>query len=216
VSSQTITDKDSAPLANQPRQRGRGHREALLEGAIKCIQDKGYARTTARDLVAISGTNLASIGYHFGSKEKLLNEAIAEAFRRWVAHLGAVALEHADAAPIDCLRLSLGAWSDTFEENRPFVVAFVEALAQSAHSEELRDQLAQQYRESRGLVTELVDECIPAGTEVPAGVNSATVASILIGLVDGLMLQWLLEPETHVSGEELLRNIEGAMRVVGN
>jgi hypothetical protein len=42
---------------------------------------RGYARTTARDLAAESGANLASIGYHFGSKEALLNEALAEGMR---------------------------------------------------------------------------------------------------------------------------------------
>ena len=63
------------------------HRDKLLEGAVDCLRDKGYARTTARDLVAASGTNLASIGYHFGSKEALLNEAIAEGFRAWTAEV---------------------------------------------------------------------------------------------------------------------------------
>src|SRR5690242_21154874 len=56
-----------------------GHRDALLAGARKCLYEKGYARTTARDIVAASGTNLASIGYHYGSKEALLNLALFEA-----------------------------------------------------------------------------------------------------------------------------------------
>src|SRR5213592_4977289 len=59
------------------------HRDLLLEAAKRLLRDKGYARTTARDLVAASGTNLASIGYHFGSKEALLNEAIGDAFEEW-------------------------------------------------------------------------------------------------------------------------------------
>ena len=49
-----------------------GHREDLLEGAKRCLLEKGYGRTTARDLVQASGTNLASIGYHYGSKDALL------------------------------------------------------------------------------------------------------------------------------------------------
>ena len=49
-----------------------GHREELLDGAAQCLYDKGFGRTTARDVVAASGTNLASIGYHFGSKDALL------------------------------------------------------------------------------------------------------------------------------------------------
>jgi AcrR family transcriptional regulator len=56
-----------------------GHREDLLAGAVRCLREKGYARTTARDIVAASGTNLASIGYHYGSTEALLNAAVLRA-----------------------------------------------------------------------------------------------------------------------------------------
>jgi AcrR family transcriptional regulator len=60
-----------------------GHREDLLEGAKRCLLEKGYARTTARDIVAASGTNLASIGYHYGSKEALLNLAFVKVTEEW-------------------------------------------------------------------------------------------------------------------------------------
>jgi len=52
------------------------HRDQLVKGAIKCLQTKGYAHTTARDIAAASGANLASIGYHFGSTQALLNTAV--------------------------------------------------------------------------------------------------------------------------------------------
>lgn len=52
-----------------------GHREDLLEGAKRCLLEKGFLRTTARDIVKESGTNLASIGYHYGSKDALLAQA---------------------------------------------------------------------------------------------------------------------------------------------
>ncbi len=56
-----------------------GHREDLLAGAVRCLREKGYAHTTARDIVAASGTNLASIGYHYGSTRALLNTAVLAA-----------------------------------------------------------------------------------------------------------------------------------------
>ena len=55
------------------------HREDLLAGAVQCLREKGYAHTTARDIVAASGTNLASIGYHYGSTKALLNAAVLAA-----------------------------------------------------------------------------------------------------------------------------------------
>src|SRR3989442_906316 len=74
-----------------------GHREDLLTAARRLLEEKGYARTTARDLVAASGTNLASIGYHFGSKEALLNEAIGEAVAEWTDQVGAMSMEGREA-----------------------------------------------------------------------------------------------------------------------
>ena len=52
-----------------------GNREDLLAGAKRCLYEKGYASTTARDIATASGTSLAAIGYHFGSKEALMNQA---------------------------------------------------------------------------------------------------------------------------------------------
>ena len=55
-----------------------GNREDLLESARRCIVEKGYARTTARDIAGGAGVSLAAIGYHFGSKEALMTEALLD------------------------------------------------------------------------------------------------------------------------------------------
>src|SRR5215469_11925610 len=64
-----------------------GHREDLLAGAVRCLREKGYARTTARDIVAASGTNLASIGYHYGSTQALLNAAVFQVIEDFGAEI---------------------------------------------------------------------------------------------------------------------------------
>lgn len=99
-----------------------GHREDLLEGAKRCLLEKGYARTTARDIVAASGTNLASIGYHYGSKEALLNLAFLKVTEEW----GDVLTEEeereesddASRPPLDQFRDTWRRVIDSFEEAR--------------------------------------------------------------------------------------------------
>ena len=103
-----------------------GHRERLLEAAIECLQTKGYARTTARDLVEASGTNLASIGYHFGSKEKLLQEAIMEGFAEWTEFLGQSVFAAADAPPDQRLRTAWRVMLESFEPNRDLLAAWID------------------------------------------------------------------------------------------
>ena len=75
-----------------------GNREALLEGAIRCLETRGYAQTTARDLVRESKTNLGAIGYHFASKEALLYEAGAREPWRLSRPAGFLATASAEAA----------------------------------------------------------------------------------------------------------------------
>src|SRR5205807_9875991 len=118
------------------------HRDQLIKGAIKCLQTKGYARTTARDIAAASNANLASIGYHFGSKEALLNEAMIRIFKRRNWRVGEPTLARKDVSPLDRLTTMFIAAGDVFEAPRPLFVAFIEAIAQTDRSEELREQLA--------------------------------------------------------------------------
>jgi AcrR family transcriptional regulator len=66
-----------------------GNREDLLKGARECLLEKGYLQTTARDISNASGVGLAAIGYHFGTKEALLQEAMVEANQEWGQRLAA-------------------------------------------------------------------------------------------------------------------------------
>ena len=80
-----------------------GHRADLLAGAKRCLYEKGYARTTARDIVAASGTNLGSIGYHYGSTEALMQAAMLSAIEDWGDVLGAALAADGPDEPADPL-----------------------------------------------------------------------------------------------------------------
>ncbi len=179
-----------------------GHREDLLAGARRCLQERGYARTTARDLVAASDTNLASIGYHFGSKESLLNEAITESFQEWALRVRDLAIGVQGTAPPDPAAVLAATWDAmlvSFAEYRGLALAFVEALAQAERQPELRAMLARAYADSRRQVAAMVTDLLGgAGAEV-----APALASFQIAMCDGLLVQWLLDPEAAPSGPEM-------------
>jgi AcrR family transcriptional regulator len=182
-------------------------REQLLAGAIECIQTKGYARTTARDIASASGANLASIGYHYGSKEGLLNAAIIQLFEEWTEMLGQAAFTDPDAPPLARMARSWVVMLEAFERQRPLLVAFLEAVAQAERSDELRAQMAVHLNESRDRVVEMVGASLG---DVP-GVDPRAVASFLIAVNDGFAIQWLLSPEDAPSGEELIASLGSAL-----
>jgi AcrR family transcriptional regulator len=187
----------------------RGHRERLLEAAIVCLQEKGYARTTSRDLVAASGTNLASIGYHFGSKEGLLNAAVAEAFQRWLKPLVALAAEPGPATPLERLQRGLAGVADSFDENRPLVAAALEAWAQLPRSEELRATMKAGYDDFHAAIAATVRD---AFAETGQGeVDAEALATLVIALFDGLLVRWQLDPGDPPNVPRLTAAAQGAL-----
>src|SRR5687767_7395211 len=118
-----------------------GNREDLLRGARETLLDCGYAGATAREITRRAGTSLAAIGYHFGSTQSLLHEAIADGFREWRSRLGEV-VGRADGAPEAALA-SVGTEIDRlFAEDRSFFTVFLEALVLADRTDEVRRQAA--------------------------------------------------------------------------
>lgn len=184
-----------------------GHREALLDGARRCLLERGYARTTARDLVSASGTNLASIGYHFGSKEALLNGAMQQCFDEYVDQISRLVFADPGATPLQRVRASWVALVSTFEQHRPLLVAFIEALAQAERVPELRVQLADCYERLRIAVSDMVHAAVG---ELPDPVVRQT-ASFLIAVYHGLQVQWLLDPQRAPTADDLMSALEVAL-----
>lgn len=194
-----------------------GHREDLLAGARRCLEERGYARTTARDLVAASGTNLASIGYHFGSKEALLNEAIAASFEEWAARVHELAFKaqgqngSGSTDPAALMGATYSAMLTSFAEYRGLAVAFVEALAQAERQPSLRAQLAKAYADGREQVAAMVTGLL--GDLAPE--RARALASFQIAICDGLLVQWLLDPDATPSGPELAAALTDVLHGAG-
>jgi AcrR family transcriptional regulator len=179
------------------------HKERLLRGALICLRSKGYAATTSRDIAAAAGANLGSIGYHYGSKDALLNEALRHGFRAWAEHLTSAVREVEATEPLERLRLSWEAMSAELDHQEGLLQAFLEALAPASRSPELRAELALLYRELRTEVAAVVSESL--GDDDPDPEVARVIASLLIAVTDGLQLQWFLEPGQTPSADEIGR-----------
>ena len=170
--------------------------------ALECLRDKGYAATTARDLVEASGTNLASIGYHFGGKEELLNEAIARGMDAWTAIIEEEVFAESQAPAEERLRSALAAMIDRFDELGPYLRAFVEAFPPAVRSPELRQKMADAYARSRAAAGAMIARGLEENGVPAASRDTEALASLMLAVSDGLILQWLLDSEsTPTSGE---------------
>jgi AcrR family transcriptional regulator len=183
------------------------NRDALLEGAKICLRTRGYAKTTARDLVAASGTNLSSIGYHFGSKEALLAEAFDEIFEEWTANLNSAARANPGASALEAMGASWRRMLDELPDHSQLMLAFVESIGPSVRSPELREKLAGHYARTRTEVAKVVSDSL--GEHSTA--DPEIVASFLIAIADGFMVQFLVDPQRLPTGEQLTTTLGAAL-----
>jgi len=176
------------------------NREALLESAITSLQQKGYAGTTARDVADGAGVSLGAIGYHFGTVQELLDAALAEAVRRWFEPLIGLLSRPQPPPTFERLGLALDGLLDTLARHRPLVIAYFEALLRAERSPSLRTALAAELDAFRQALTVGIQSLL-AGQPESASPDPQAAGSLVMATFDGLIIQWLLDPEQIPSGQ---------------
>ena len=176
-----------------------GHKEDLLEGAKKCLVELGYAQTTARDIVKASGTNLASIGYHYGSKDALMFHAMIAMIGEWAEKVDAGVRLPPSATSAERFRARWERLISLFAEDRNIVVASFEAVGQIERSPELRAIIAGAQEDGRLALAADFFNIDP--TMAPKTVRAMGAA--MLAMMTGVMAQWLINPKGAPTAEEL-------------
>jgi AcrR family transcriptional regulator len=184
-----------------------GNREDLLAGAKRCLYEKGYRRTSARDIATAAGTSLAAIGYHFGGKDALLNIALVETAKEWGEEMER-ALAADLPADLPAPQRFEATWQrviESFSTHRPMWTAQFRLLAEL---KELPDEgrfLVEALREGR---REL------AGVFQPGEGRSRVLGSVYHALLLGVMAQWLIDPDDALSSADLVEGLRSVTSVV--
>lgn len=181
------------------------NRDDLLAGAKKCLLEKGYSRTTARDIAQASGVSLAAIGYHFGSKDALMNEAMFQAIGEWGDHLEE---SFAKAGPNLSVQERFARVFDdvsaTFDENQALWMASFELIIELDRIPGARDLFRKAIPEARtglaNLILGIPEEDVDTDMEMGAG-------AVLYSLMAGLLIQRFADSERTPTGADLARGL---------
>lgn len=164
-------------------------RQEIISAAVEIFGAKGFGGGTLQDIADQVGMTHAGILHHFGSKDQLLLEVLTRRDETDVADLEGRRIP----GGVDLFRhLVRTAFANA--QRAGIVQAFVVLSAESVTADNPgRTYFEDRYRTLRGDVAVAFDElCRERGVSNPQLVADAS-ASIL-AVMDGLQVQWLLDP----------------------
>ncbi len=173
----------------------RKRRQQILEAAVDVIVERGVCKARIADVAERGGTSAPLVLYYFGSKDRLLNEALAYAEDRFYLAIFAemTNLETASERLVRLIELTCGHESTVDLLREDF------ALWTELWSRALRDKAAARKRAAldrrwRQTIADIVREGQRAGEF--AAIDVDKFALLLASLLDGILLQLMLkEPE---------------------
>jgi AcrR family transcriptional regulator len=175
----------------------RSNRVNLIEGTLRCLERLPPERVTARAIAAESGANLASITYHFGSKDELVTEAVITGLDRWLEEVAAGLDGLAAAEQAARFRRAGEVIDATRRRHAGLTKNFLSALVRAQHDQRVRELLTAGFRKTRPRIAALLglgdDE---AGEDAGGLVHSLFV---------GLLFQALLDPSLAIEDERMQR-----------
>ncbi|HEY1174641.1 MAG TPA: TetR/AcrR family transcriptional regulator [Phytomonospora sp.] len=188
-----------------------GNKEALLAGAKTCLLEKGFDRTTVRDIATAAGVSMAAIGYHYGSRENLLSQAIFAILDEWGDIAGRALVPAGDDTTAEEAYIRM--WDANLEQIRAHPrmwLVSVDLFMQAQRQDDLRGILAAGMREGRsglaGILTSTPEEDLTDETK-------RTVGMVQMALMSGVAIQLLSDPENAPTGADILTGLRALVKI---
>lgn len=168
-----------------PYRAGRERRREILQAATEVFAREGYRGGSLREMARAIGVTAGAILHHFGSKDELLVAVLEDrdVHNRQVMNQY---LERQDT--VGSLRAIVAETESNPGLARLFTTLSAEAVSldHPAHT-----FFVDRYAQLRDFIASQLDS---EGFTFPNGESSSDVAAVVLATMDGLELQWLLQP----------------------
>lgn len=183
-------ERATARRARRPREGTARRREDILRAAMATFGNRGYSKGSLVDIADQVGMTHAGVLHHFGSKDQLLLEVLSYRDKTDVEHLqgqripgGLDLFRHL----VTTARLNAG---------RPGIVQTFAVLSSESVTADhpAKAFFRDRYTQLRSEVGEaLAEVCADDDQPAPAALDAAAAA--VLAVMDGLQVQWLLDPD---------------------
>lgn len=195
----------------QERQEGRASSErAIKRAALKLFSEKGFYYTSTRDLTEAAGVSKGTLYWHYRSKEEVAFSLVSDMLGDFLELIESTRDEKGTA--VERLERLAGDVADLYYRETDYLRLLWKFRADRGYifSEEYTAKVASFYVRIRAALEEMVEQGIRNGEF--REVDATQMAFILLGVTEGLEVEWL-ENEEEFSMRDAL---DETMRMIMN
>ena len=182
-------------------------RQQIVDAAVEVFSSAGFHKGSIRDVAEKAGLSQAGLLHHYPSKEHLL-----EAVLTWRDSETRRLLGEPFPEGLDFLRGMVRA-AEHNATTPELVELHVIVSAEGTSAEHpLRDYFVRRYASVVDLTRRAFERAATEG-QVQPGVDCASAARTLVALMDGLQIQWLLDPDHVEMAADLRRYLQPLLTV---
>lgn len=208
ATARTAAELETAPRARKLRQ-GPVTREQILDSSLRLFSEKGFARTSVRDIAQAAGITDAAIYYHFTSKRELFEALIEE--RGFTAALEELENIEITVGPEEAIHELATAALNFIYRNRDLMkVLMVEAMADDPVATEEYEILSKRWRNAEARILRFYADRGQLRTTDCDELAQQLVVTVL-GVLADFMMSSAVAPEDGTVPPELTRHLRAAM-----
>lgn len=187
-------------------------KDQIITAAVREFAKKGFAKTTINDIAEAAGIGKGTVYEYFKNKEEIINSAFAYFMHSMQFDIQAILIAETNAK--EKIEQTLDLFSDM---NNWSTVEFIELMfdfwAEGIKSQDSRGGLLKDmdkfYHSYREIFADIIVQGMSEGI-FKKNINPGYVAAVIIGALDGLILQWVLD-KANVDFAQAVKTIKSLL-----
>ncbi len=206
----TAREAPAAVRREKKLRHGPVTREQILDASLRLFSEKGFARTSVRDIAQAVGITDAAIYYHFASKRDLFEALLDE--RGFTAALESLERAEIRAGPTEAIpAMAINALAFIYQNLDLMKVLMVEAMAGDPVATEEYQILVERWKKAEARILRFyVDQGLLRTEDVDELATQLVIT--IVGALADFMMSSAIAPVDGAVPPALNRHIETAMQ----
>jgi AcrR family transcriptional regulator len=198
ISAATGPGQDRKPSRErQQREAPEVRRKSLIQATMRSIGKYGYAGTTVEKICGEAQVSRGLINHHFDTKEELIRQSYRDLCEEWSFQTREM-VEAISPDPEEKLRAMIRIAFGPALFKQDYIGIWVGFWGAVGKSPTLKKLNREMYRQDREIYQRSFEEI---ATQRGLAIDARNAAIALLALMDGLSLQWSLDPKGFTAEE---------------